>query len=505
MKKIKLIHQFETSNIIFVLLLLSVVSLSSLCFAQQPIYKMTQSLSMPRQMYGTAVLGDYLYVIGGNIQGKGDSEEGYVTTVEKALINPDGTIGKWTQTTPLSKKRSYIHNSTLVLNDIVYVVMGTEGAAGIAAKTILWTRPKPNGDLEPWRESIACPGPGLKLMTAVSTPGYLHVLGGRDSNNQIYQDVWSAKLAPDGSIISWEKGNSLPVPLFFQCAAVSGGKVWVWGGAMNGTLVLNNKVFMAPILASGKIGQWVFSGSTLPMPFYSAAVAVSGDYLITFCPRYESRNFTSDIWYAQVKPTGLSDWIKMPSNLPAKLYIGVATDYRKGNLYIPGGRINQDEDEKSLIANVFYLKLASKQQTDVKTDSTFTANTFDVKSAQEKLSYIQQNSAGTTFRGFMPYEQGRQTAQIQMKPMVVYFYNDKATKCKEQSQLLQSFNTQSYSNNIIFSEANAAFFPQLSQQYGVFRIPCWIFFDKTGKETMRETGVLQQNQIENYLTRILSN
>lgn len=114
---------------IFLLSLLIIVFIfpSMPVSAQDKIYKTTTPLQVPRQMYGTVVLGNYLYVIGGNIQGKGEDPEGYVITVEKAHINPDGSLGQWEQTRPLPSNRSYIHNSTLALNDIVYILQNFNG------------------------------------------------------------------------------------------------------------------------------------------------------------------------------------------------------------------------------------------------------------------------------------------------------------------------------------------------------------------------------------------
>lgn len=472
-------------------------------FSQDKLYKITEPLKIPRQMYGTVILGDYIYIIGGNIQGQGDNPEGYVTSVEKAKINPDGTLGKWEATTSLPRNRCYINNSTLALNDIVYVVMGTEGVGGTAAKTIFWTKPRADGNLEPWRESIPYPGPGLKLVTAVTTPGYLNVIGGKDTEKKIYSDVWSAKIGADGSVIGWERGNPIPIPLFFHCSAVAGGRVWCWGGLLNDSMVLNNKVFVAPILSSGKIGEWTFSGSTLPSPLYTAAVSVSGNYLLTFCPRYNPNLFTSDIWYAQVLPTGLTEWKKITTDISTKLYIGVATDYRRGYVYIPGGRINQDENPNSLDGRVYYFKLSGQQVTDVKTDSTNTENSFSQSGGNENLSYTQQNTKSIASPpGFYNYEQARQIAQTKKIPMVLYFYTHKASKCIEQTSILQKYNPLNYSNKIIFAEANAIYLPQIAQQYGVFRIPCWIFFDSTGNVKFRQQGVLQIAQLENYLQQI---
>ena len=132
----------QSQILVCLILVFLTLGLSVTNSTENQFYKTTTPLSVPRQMYGSVVLGNYLYVIGGNIQGKGDDPEGYVKTVEMAYIYPNGTLGNWIQTTPLPQNRCYIHNCTLALNDIVYVVMGTEGKKQTVTNTIYWTRPQ---------------------------------------------------------------------------------------------------------------------------------------------------------------------------------------------------------------------------------------------------------------------------------------------------------------------------------------------------------------------------
>jgi len=445
-------------------------------------------------MYGTGVCGDFLYVIGGNIQGKGDDPEGYVNTVEMARINPDGTLQNWIQTTPLPENRCYINNSTLVLNDIIYVVMGTDGRRRVSSKTIFWTRPQNDGHLEPWRESLPCPGEGLAHVTAVATPGYINVIGGIDTNKILHSEVWSAKIGPAGEILSWEKGYPMPGNLYFHCAGVAGGHVWVWGGLKDRSLTLNGAIFKAPVLGNGRIGPWSTAKSTLPNPFYNAAVTVSGDYLLSFGPRYTSSMYSSDVWYSQVGPGGtLSKWIRIPTDISPKLYIGAATDYRRNYVYIPGGRINQLEDERSLDSRVFVMKLGGGG---AKTDSR--AEPYHPAADDGNLSYMKQQTDKSLFRGFIPFSRAR----FMDKPMALYVHTKRARKCQEQKAILDKIDTSPWSGRVIFTELDMRDFPQISQQYGVFMAPSWIFFDSKGRIKHTETRILSDQEIRKFIQNI---
>ncbi|GAB4318524.1 MAG: hypothetical protein Kow0059_12080 [Candidatus Sumerlaeia bacterium] len=476
-------------------------------------YKTTTPLPTPRQMYGTVVLGDYLYVIGGNIQGQGDDPEGYVVTVEKARIQPDGSLGAWSATTSLPANRSYISNSTLALNDIVYVALGSVGRDGGTARTIYFTRPGTDGELEPWRESPPMPGSGLRFCAAVATPGFVHVIGGRDASGATRSEVWSARLNETGDVVGWESGPPLVIPLYFHCSAVAGGQVWVWAGLMHNTQSPNRQIQSAPILSSGRLGRWRVHDTQLPRPFWNAAAAASGPFLLSFGPRYSSSEYTGEVWFTTVQPDGnLSPWRSLALAMEPKIYIGAATDYRRGRLYIPGGRIHRGEDPKALTGTVCVLELAEAPAagggsvaSGAASGSRAADSAEGQASAAENLSYLQQRSGqAPSLAGFIPYEQARTAALSQRVPMALYIHSPLADACAEQGRILAQANLAPLRELGVLAELNARAFPQIAQQLGVFQVPAWLFFDAAGSVRISQTGVLTPAALESNL-RSLAN
>ncbi|MBN1900333.1 thioredoxin family protein, partial [Candidatus Sumerlaeota bacterium] len=207
--------------------------------------------------------------------------------------------------------------------------------------------------------------------------------------------------------------------------------------------------------------------------------------------------YSSDIWFTTVKPEGLSEWRRIETDIDSRLYIGVATDYRKGYIYIPGGRKTPLEDEKSLTGTVFMLRLASSVQADAKTEIASSPALYGPASGDGQLSYIQQTrQENSVFPGFLPYEKARQISQSQFKPLVIYFYTEKARHCQNQAQILRNLKGSKYAGRVILAEVDLEKFPQISQQYGVFRVPTWIFFDSSGVVKFKQEGAVTLESLD---------
>jgi hypothetical protein len=468
------------------------LTITQITFAQQRLYKPATPMNIERQMYGATVLGDYLYLIGGNSPGKN-----YVKSVEKALIKPDGSLGIWQETTPLPSGRSYIENATLALNDIVYIVGGYDGILNRCPNTILWSKPRRGGHLTPWSMSKPYPGRGIQCSVAVATSGYIHLIGGIFNDNTPINLVWVAKIESDGTISGWEKGAPLPTTLWYHNGAVAGGKVWVWGGLMTKNVrSVNTAIYFADILSSGKLGPWQKSRTPLKKGFYAASCTVSGSYLFSFCPRYAGRVISNDIWFTSVGTDGISKWCKIATDLKAKLFLGLATDYRKGNIYIPGGRTSYTI-KNSICKDVNFFTLDRGQQKDTNTDSATMASTGQ-SPEESQLSYTRSQQKGA-FPGFRTLNQAR---QMDGRPMALYFHTKKAKRCKEQAQILAGFNVSVYGTKVVFAEMDTLQYPQIAQQYGVFRVPTWMFFDAYGNKKISKLGVLQVQDIGTGVRRI---
>jgi len=480
------------------LMILTVISYGQ---EQCPFHKATTPLPWGRQMYGAVVVGEYLYIIGGNTE-----QDEYVRSVQKAFIKPDGSLGSWEETTPLPAPRCYISNTTLRLGNRIYVVHGLHGEIEKSQRTILWTGTMENGHLGLWRESMPCPGDAVSCSVAVAAPGYIHLIGGTIGSQTPTSRVWSASVAPDGKITGWEIGPSLPVPLWFHSGGVANGKVWIWGGlTTSDKKSVNQTIYAAPVSPDGKLGPWERTDHTLPRGFYSGSCSVYSDYLMTICPRYEDGSFSGDVWTCTVNPKGLDSWEKINCNLPPKLYLGVATDYRHGYVYIPGGRLSKTSYE--LDPNVYYLSLTTKHE-------NFDSNEAgDVERAlppgelrsPPRVSMPETTPKITAERslpGFVSYEEGQQISMMKSMPIVLYFHFAKDGMSSRQNDILRDFQPHTFNGKLLFVETDAGLEPDVARRFNITTTPSWLFYDEDGNLEFTLNRVISLSELNDYAARI---
>ena len=462
-------------------------------------YETTTPLPSPRQMYGCAVLGDYVYVLGGN------TTDGFVSEVLKAPVMSGGKLGQWSRTTSMPHPRAYIGNTTLALNDVIYVLGGSDENTGANKKTILWTKPMANGELKPWRESPPVPGTGISCSAGISTPGHIHALGGLSGNisegGKPVSNVWSAVIDQNGDFVQWRAGPSMPQPLWFHNAAVAGGRVWVWGGLTSPEPTsVNSNIFSAPIMADGAIGQWRTEQVSLPTGFYRCACAASGNYLISFCPSYSGSRTSNDIWYAEVQNGRMSPWKKLDTNLETRVYISVATDYRRGKIYLTGGRRRRKTGFEDVLNTCYIFHLAGKSATTAGASQSGQTAGYTGATGSANLSYQHATTnTGDVLPGFVPYATARSRRQQQSMPMIIYFHLPRSRDCQQQLQIMKQFDFTKYRDKALLVWVNPSLFPQFTQQLGVFKSPTWIRFDVFGNEKERKTGVLSRQELTNWL------
>lgn len=510
-------HNPALSTLLFLLILAPV-----LLSAQSRFIEQTRPMPMGRAFHGSAVLGDYLYVFGGgSSQTHQRADETPDTSVWKAHIQPSGHLGAWEQTTPLPGPRYYIANSTLVLNDVVYIIGGSMASLhGDRINTAIWSKPLADGTLTPWQQSAPF-GEGLSTMAAVSTPGHLHIIGGLNKEDIPTREVWTNALFEDGSMSTWKPAPPLPMPLWFHAAGVVTGRVYTWGGIPHPDdgrpISSSNLIFSSPILGSGELGPWRQESIVLPVPFHQAPSAVAGPYLMSFCPPYPGGALSSDIWWTNVGPAGMSNWQRVPTTIPNRVYHAVAPDFRRGSIYVTGGRASRAE---GMLGNAFYFKLSPQareqaerawmaaQRAHSNSVSAFTTapRTTDVAGttpAPTVLSYTAEGRLpAEAITGFLPYTRARRVAQEEGKPLVLYFNLRLVTPCQEQREILTSQEFQNLLPAAAFAWIDSSEQPQLAQQMGVYRVPTWIFFDAAGNAVGRYIGVMSLQDLTAWLQRL---
>jgi len=485
--------------------------------AQNDFIRSSTPLSAGRAFHGTAVMGDWLYVFGGSsaTPGRGGEVvggEAKDASVLKARIAADGSTGPWEKTTSLPQPRHYVANSTLALNDAVYIVGGSDApSGGKRFDNALYTRPLADGTLSPWTASPSF-GEGLSTITAVTTPGHIHLIGGLRGDDQPTASVKTSTLRPDGSMGSWTDGPPLPIAVWFHHAGVAGGRAWVWGGlphgdSPNGPRKPTDRVFSSPILASGELGPWREEAVRLPVGMYSASSAVAGPYLISFAPRYEGGQHSADIVWTFVSPDGIKPWQRRSTEMPHRLYHAVAPNYRLGTIHVTGGR---PERGAAMTAGSTILALSPAarglaEETWIASRQGIPAGAM-VAALQAprpevhavSLSYLAEERVTVgALPGFNSVAQARRIASSQRMPLVMYFNMAGAPPCEQQKAEMLKPPFVAASSAAVFAWVDTAEHPQLAQQLGVYRVPTWVFYDRNGAELVgaRTVGATSAEQL----------
>lgn len=504
------------AGLVFLLMLICIGEVQAQ--SSQTEFKETTRMLKRRQMHGSAVLGNYLYVFGGVL-----GNDLYTNAVHKAPILENRQLGAWSETTPLPAPRAYIANSTLALNDMIYIIGGIDGTTDRKFNTVLWSRPLADGNLGPWTESPPFSTEGISNLTAVSTPGFIHILGGYTQDKRPLDAVLSGNLDAEGRLVSWEKGPPLPIPLWFHNAMAVAGRVYVWGGRSDKAMppfnsIISARVFSSPILSTGRLGAWREESSHIPLPIHSAAGAVAGPFLMSFCPRDHTNTARNDVIFSCVTPQGLSAWQRIETTLPVRFYVAAAPDYRRGTIYIPGGRIDQQERDESVDDRVFFFELApqlrsaaEQQLAYVQAGSTQESMTVETQptpggvasatpatgAGGAQFTYqVQSQAAKGSVQGFLPYSQARMALDRQPgKPLVLYFNLDGARPCIKQAEILQTSEFSPLTQQAVFAWIENREWPQLAQQLGIYRSPAWVIYNSRGGECGRHLGVLTPEQL----------
>ncbi len=489
---------------VFLFFALALLCPTSIALSNDFIYP-TNPMPEPRQMHGSAVARDYLYII----SGAGSSP---TNTVMKASIGPDGQLSGWTQTTPLPQPRLYIGNSTIVLDDIIYVV---GGAAQIKDNTgyrnAVYAKPDENGNLSRWVESVPWPGGELQAPVTVATPGYIHLIGGLDRDTP-RNNAFSIEVRPDGHLGSqWERSAPLPVALWYHHAAVSAGRVYVWGGlTANDNKAVTPQIYSAPIMSYGKIDQWRRENISISQPYYAASTAVAGPFVIAFSPRHSGSLATSNVWWSVANVEGMQGWQSMQTQVPNRVYHAAAMDYRRGLVFLNGGRSSKT-DVRTLLSNVVVFRLSKEardaayqgaqsfqfsQADDMTITSWQEADHTESSFASTDGGDASAMGASSVLANFKSFQETSRNG----KPMAMLFYSDSAENCKEQIEILASGDMNSLSTQANFVLVPVNKDPQMVQQRGVWKVPTWIFFNRNGAENGRHIGTLPFEQLRSAVT-----
>lgn len=463
------------------LLLLGSHSIAQVSFQQ------TTPLPEIQGFHGSAVIGSYLYVVGG---GRGSGDKG-AEGVLVARIRSDGTLATWQETSPLPDSRFYIANSTLSYNGRLYVLGGSDSAeSGNKPKPLAYSTQQQGGGLSAWELLPSHPQIGITAPAAVISQGIMYAMGGL-IDGKISNRVLYAPVAADGTLASWREASPLPEPRWFHNVSATAGNLYVWGGLVkNDNKSGNEAVFAAHILSDGSLSKWQRLQTHLPTSVYSAVGVTAGPYIISISPRGQGGLYSNNVLWAEVVNQLPTNWKWSPTTLRSQVYHSAAVDYSRGTIYVIGGKKKRNQP---LLSDVAYYRLPIPidYPEDVQPEPLELANQAAGNPPDYESILINQ--------GFIPFASLRGNSQYNGRPQVVYFHTDKVDNCLLQVKQLDSTNAQQIAQDAVYTWVDVSQSPDLAQQYGVYHVPNWVFFNASGALADTKNKVLSINELEDIV------
>lgn len=213
-----------------------------------------QPLRLPRRCAKVAVIGDYLYALGGYSGALLDS-------VERARIHKDGSLGAWELLDQTLTIPRYIHGAAQTAGHI-YIAGGHAQQGGGGETAVEWRALRQDDDDAEWRNAPALQH-GRYGLSALAHGGRLYTLGGL-SGATFYDVIETSAVGPDGAPGPWRATTPLPLPLADFGALVVGDRLYVIGGTNQDGYF--NSVFVAAFDAQGDLRAVPNSEQAGPAP-----------------------------------------------------------------------------------------------------------------------------------------------------------------------------------------------------------------------------------------------
>lgn len=435
-------------------------------------------LPVGTQMHGCAVVGQRVYVMGGNADNRGWTME-----VSSAPILPNFYLGAWRRERSLPEYRSYISQSVEVVNDRIYIVGGSVADTSATrdqdlkhVDDVLWTRVRSDGTLEEWRRSERFTASPTSLIATCSNDKHLFVLGG-SSDAGITANTYVCDFDENGAPVRWRPTTPLPTSLWFHGAAILEDTVYVWGGLTDKSPEsINPKTYSATVFEDGTLGIWR-EETPMPYPTYSSTFCGFNDYIVAVGGRYKGAIYTNAIWFARLDDKRVGPWQVLTTDLEARVYHGLGLDKAHGVVYVTGGRVRDKQNIGWIIPTVQAFQITQPKPKRLELTPLTQAVTPHAVSPEraETLPMTPSSSpqtAGALGDG-LRLDVARQMAKATGKQVLVFFYSPEVPGCKRfWESVVRTSEFASLAAPYVFATYDVTREdPQLCARYGIFKFP----------------------------------
>ncbi len=236
------------------------------------------TLSPGLTAFGIVQIGKFVYLLGGQ-----DASQTLVTTVARATVNDDGTLGTFAAT-GVNLTLGRASPWATVANGFVYVTGGlTTDSLGTSSSSNLVERApiNPDNSLGQFVNAGVTLGTARDSHVAVAAQNFLYVIGGEDaSTGNSTASVEVATINADGSLSAFAPSGSLTVPRSGPTVVLAPGFLYVIGGGSGNTIY--NSIERAVVNANGSLGVFADAGIGFVQGRFSPTSTVVGSdvYLV---------------------------------------------------------------------------------------------------------------------------------------------------------------------------------------------------------------------------------
>jgi hypothetical protein len=220
-----------------------------------------------------AVAGDFVYVVGGNTD-TGTA----LDSVERAPIHADGTMGTFTLLAGVHLVHARYNHSVVVVGSSLVVIGGSTGGSPLFLDSVESAPINPDGSLGTFSE-VGHLVTARESHAAAVVDGYLYVLGGDHVVGGVpaLASIERAPIDGEGVLGAFVAAGSLATPRQSHMSWRLGSSLFLGGGL--GDPASSTSVESSTIASDGSLGTFAtVSPNALPFATQDGAVVVTGNY-----------------------------------------------------------------------------------------------------------------------------------------------------------------------------------------------------------------------------------
>lgn len=283
----------------------------------------TTEIPVARDHHGAVIAvseaGPRLIVVGGAPLPPGASDQTTTNNVSIAPINPDGTLGAWSDGPNLAYARA--GQAMGLIGSTVIAVAGRSTGSFLRSST--YATLQPDGTLSEWALGPSIPE-GRFHISGAASGRWMYVSGGlrlhSDGTTEARPEVFGAQLDNDGALGAWQSMTALPEPISHHASFVHDGYLFIAGG-LGGDPFYNRAVarrsaYRTRINPDGTLGAWE-PLNQLPDWVSTHSATVHHDHVYLFGGVVDNGDNSDQILRAQLQSDGtLGAWETLPTMLP---------------------------------------------------------------------------------------------------------------------------------------------------------------------------------------------